>query len=89
MLLIICDFHENRLRGGGNGNCIDTCAVKPRDLSKVKNALVQLVCCVTKCAVCNFVAWVCRRQKAVCVDLLAQGLLTGNLLTKPSRQEEQ
>jgi hypothetical protein len=60
--------------GGGNGNYMYTCAVKPWDILKVKNAFVQLVCCVTKCTACNLVAWVCSSQKAVCLHLLAHGL---------------
>ena len=72
IVLILCELRENRPREScayvvaGNGNYIYTCAVKLCGILKVKNALVQLVCSVTKCTACDRVASVCSSQKAVC-----------------------
>jgi len=55
MLLITCDFHENRLSENrrllllwAKMKLVYLCTVKRHDSLKVKNALLESVCCVTE-----------------------------------------
>ena len=59
MLWAVCEFpvywrlESRSFLLGANKLSICAVAVKPRDILKVKNAVVNPVCCLTDCAICS------------------------------------